>query len=567
MLSVYVKEQRPYTREELQKFLELGESSFLPFTERLRACGLLKIVSASGADGVDGQTEWEPEAFSEWEEAGQEPGVFAGWEETRQEPGAFAGWEETGQEPGAFAGWEETGQEPGVFSAWTEPGRELPSGLGGSGAGIFYRGQIRDSRRYVFTFVGILQAGNRVLKCSPKYIEEEEPIREMKQILKVLRRYHARRQTVSIYEPGGREEVYNRLAVMLYLVEDYLEHGVYTNWHPVTEVNGGGEVLWDPTINETVALMVGGRPFYPELLTEGSNSDENDYFRRLHKCIVTECSQALEDAGLTELLELEQLYETDEQLKELGDETYILYRIRRELGVQFDDRRSMILGLMDMYIAHRHMPETGSGLYLFGTNHFEQVWEAVCAQTLGNCLKKPLGMLLEREHGSYNKEQTLLDLIERPLWRYKHTGSVTRGKGRLVPDLITIYHQEGERCFAILDAKYYRIRLERGRVSGQPGIGDITKQYLYQLAYEDFIQDMGYDRVQNAFLFPGCGEEAEYLGQVELAMLASAGRKGLSHIAAVRLPAVRLYDAYLAGREEDPAGMLACVPDGVLERV
>ena len=115
--------------------------------------------------------------------------------------------------------------------------------------------------------------------------------------------------------------------------------------------------------------------------------------------------------------------------------------------------------------------------------------------------------------------------------------------------------------FAILDAKYYRICLERGRVSGQPGIADITKQYLYQLAFQDFIRDMGYDRVQNAFLFPGCGQEPEYLGRAELSMLAGAGPGGLSHIAAVRLPAGRLYDAYIAGREEEPARLLACVPE------
>ena len=527
MRSVYIREQRPYGRRELQELLALTEECFQPFMDRLRAYGVVKPGAATRA------------------EAGRE-GMMPGGEE------------------------------------------DMPDmGFGGAGT----------EEVYVFRFVGIMQAGERILVCCPKYLEKEAPFQEMRQILKVLRRYQARRQGLSLYGPEGREGAFNRLGVMLYLVEDYLEHGVYTSRQPVTEINGCGEILWDQTINGTLALLVNHRPFYLELLTEGNDDDAHDFFRRLHQCIVTECSRNLEEAGLTELLELERLYESDEQLEELGEEDYLLYRLGREMGLQFDDRRSAILNLMDTYIAHRQMPDTRSGLFLFGTCYFEQVWEAVCAETMKNCLGKPLGFLMaqrgkeSRAPGSfgpgagvavpdsrrsrivsgegtdpaagyrYDPEQKLRDLIEKPRWRYRNSGDTVAAAGTLVPDLITVYDRRGRSCFAILDAKYYRIHLERGRVWNQPGIGDITKQYLYQLAYEDFIRDMGYDCVQNAFLFPGCGEETEYLGRAELAMLAGAGKSGLSHINAVRLPASRLYDAYLAGREEEPGTLLECVPE------
>lgn len=520
MGAVYVREQRPYRKGELQELLALTEESFLPFVDRLRAYGILKRVPAAG--GETGLAEW---------------------------------------------------------------GEDLPD------TGFFGMGP---EEVYVFRFVGILQAGERILIGCPKYLEKEAPFQEMKQILKVLRRYHSRQQGISVYGPEGRDGTFNRLGMMLYLVEDYLEYGAYTSWQPVTEVNGSGEILWDQTISGTLALMVNHRPFYPELLTEGSNDDAHDFFRRLHQCIVTECSRKLEEAGLTELLELDRLYETDEQMEELGEPDYLLYRLRREMDLQFDDRRSTILNLMDTYIASRQMPESGSGLYLFGTSYFEHVWEAVCAETMNNCLGKSLGDLMAQRqersgslgtcepggaaldsrksgsvpgkdiHGeegcSYKPDWKLSDLIERPRWRYQNTGDTVGAAGTLVPDLITVYNRKGRSYFAILDAKYYRICLERGRVSGQPGIGDITKQYLYQLAYEDFIRDMGYDCVQNVFLFPGCGAEAEYLGRAELAMLARAGHSGLSHIAAVRLPASRMYDAYLGGREEEPGTLLACIP-------
>ena len=48
-----------------------------------------------------------------------------------------------------------------------------------------------DELLYVFTFVGVITFGNRVLKCYPKYITTEAPYEEVKQVLKVLNKYSA----------------------------------------------------------------------------------------------------------------------------------------------------------------------------------------------------------------------------------------------------------------------------------------------------------------------------------------------------------------------------------------
>lgn len=59
---------------------------------------------------------------------------------------------------------------------------------------------------------------------------------------------------------------------------------------------------------------------------------------------------------------------------------------------------------------------------------------------------------------------------------------------------------------------------------GQPGVGDITKQYLYQLAYDDFIIKQGYKYVQNVFLCPDEVAEKKY-GWVRMNMLHQIGDK------------------------------------------
>lgn len=40
------------------------------------------------------------------------------------------------------------------------------------------------------------------------------------------------------------------------------------------------------------------------------------------------------------------------------------------------------------------------------------------------------------------------------------------------------------------------------KISGQPGLESVTKQYLYHLAYQDFLKSFHIDTVQNIFLIP-----------------------------------------------------------------
>ena len=81
-------------------------------------------------------------------------------------------------------------------------------------------------------------------------------------------------------------------------------------------------------------------------------------------------------------------------------------------------------------------------------------------------------------------------------------------------------------------------------MTGQPGVGDVTKQYLYQLAYDDFITKQGYKYVQNMFFCPQESAEPDY-GYVEMKMLHNIGDKTLENIAVVKLCAEEMYDLYL----------------------
>ena len=84
--------------------------------------------------------------------------------------------------------------------------------------------------------------------------------------------------------------------------------------------------------------------------------------------------------------------------------------------------------------------------------------------------------------------------------------------------------------------------------TGQPGIESVTKQYLYQLAYQKFIDEHEFASVKNCFLLPTENSEIEDKGEVRMGMLSSLG---LQDVKTRLIPATMAYDLYLSGRKMD----------------
>lgn len=203
-----------------------------------------------------------------------------------------------------------------------------------------------DDCYYVFTYVGVITIGDRVIMVYPKYIlSENEPLERMKQIVKVLERYsHSEEQIINLFNGDGDNRSFNILAVILYLLNDYYEYGVYNNVEDIIEVNGEGDILWNRTIDDGFAIIEDGRPYYTEFFTHRSAEDETDYFKRLHECVLTECSKQLQDAELDDLFGMETICLSEETLDDFGEKDYILERIMKELSVQFNTHRQMCPG-------------------------------------------------------------------------------------------------------------------------------------------------------------------------------------------------------------------------------
>ena len=146
---------------------------------------------------------------------------------------------------------------------------------------------------------------------------------------------------------------FSLLSEVLSLLDDYAEHGVYSNVIHESELNGGGEILWDKTIGSIDPFFSNDTPFYMEFHTRRVIDDEQSYVTRLHKYILTECSQLLEGADLLTLFGMAPLYLCDERREHFGSDGYIVQRLRAELDIQFDSQKNFFAGLSDSLNAGR----------------------------------------------------------------------------------------------------------------------------------------------------------------------------------------------------------------------
>ncbi len=401
---------------------------------------------------------------------------------------------------------------------------------------------------YVFTYVGVIVIAGRALKCYPKYLlHANNPTDELKQVIKVLEKYNSKEQIVRMFNDTSESQSFNLLALLLFLLQDYYENGVYSNTEEIIESNGSGEILWDKTINETFTFISNNRPYYTDLRTKKRVNNDYDYFKRLHETILTIASNELQEADLLELFEITEVDLTEEQLEDFGDSDYILYRIEKELNLQFNTRKQLVLKAIYAYIDHSGNLFDVDCLSIFGTSSFNLVWEDVCADIMDNQLNRTLGSLRlpVRLKEEYDSQMKLIELIEKPTW----TATGLTANDTLIPDLVSIANSDVGYQFVIFDAKYYNAKLEVDIVpKGQPGIESITKQYLYQLAYQKFIKDHEFAAVRNCFLMPTEMDMIIDKGESSLLIMKNLG---LENIKVRFLPAALAYAYYLSGRKMD----------------
>lgn len=380
--------------------------------------------------------------------------------------------------------------------------------------------RLLESYRYSFRYVGILHFSKNALYILPKYClpipaeeTEAENIERMDTlgtVLQVIVRYASELRDLG--EEDSNDPWQDFLHLVIELVTDYTENGVYCDDNQLDEINGKGRILWHRTIAGTIPFLQDSTPVYTDFHTRCRLVDEQNFFTRMHHFLAYHAWSILHGLNLNNLLNLPDLTKQEDNEDDFSDVAYMLHRLHAELGQQFDSRRHYLLTLMIRYLETKDEDST-DGYYRFGKSGFHVVWEEACRRALN------------METGRKEHMQ-----LSRPQWQLgEHTISMEPGKQTQLADMI--HYDSRQFRLLIGDAKYYIPSTEPRSIQGMPGIADLLKQQLYELALRNYFHPQA--DVVNIFLMPRqeadtCGSGVTLFGSVYIPMLTSSSLCGKS---------------------------------------
>lgn len=395
----------------------------------------------------------------------------------------------------------------------------------------------------IFKYVGIIIIGEICLILYPKYIDnylddKNNNFQILRQLIAVIKKYHSKEQKFGI-DTQSNAEYFNILSIAIELISNYYEYGLYSHNNEITEENGNGEILWEKTINDTIPIFSQNIPIYLDFFTVNQKEDDSNYFKRLHAFILSDICNKLKP--ILNILGEKDINLSDENITQFGDQDYILSRLNYEMSSQFISYKLNILNLMKKYIMHISSRAIEQNISLIGTNCFNLVWEDVCSVFMDNCFKKSLKELNLVYSKNKNSSLLISDIIPKPKWTHNKSGAVHYDSHTLIPDIITI--KDGK--LSIYDAKYYKIKLDKDCISNYPKVTDITKQYIYAIAYIEFMNENNLIMDKNAFILPTEHDTEEIIGKVSIEMFQTLESIHIKDIDIILLPCYNAYKKYL----------------------
>lgn len=396
---------------------------------------------------------------------------------------------------------------------------------------------------YFFKYVGAAQIKDSyTIVVYPKYIDVENitidrknNYSKFKMIMDVIERYHFNKlQSMSTTSNITCNEE-DFLGIKLSILKDFYENGLYHKEKQYINLNGDGRVLWHHTVNEGLVYVINNIPFYLDYYTNAFSNKYKNIIMLIQSIIITEICNDLD--FILDVLEIEKVNLVDSKLEEFGSEEQILEILERELNNEFITKNQITIKLLIRYI-NEHNSDFDEEITLVGTGNFNLVWEDICSFVYGNNLDNTFEEIGLKTPISMDSKDTLKSYIEKPKWDIVESGTIISGS-TLYLDVLSI----NKNHFNIYDAKYYKLQFDKNKVKGQPGISDISKQYLYELVFRDVIE-LNDLIVKNQFIFPK--DELEEDGKIVAYIRLNTFLKlGLQPIGIVLRDCETMYKKYL----------------------
>lgn len=387
------------------------------------------------------------------------------------------------------------------------------------------------NNRLSIKFVGMLEYRGKVICMLPKYVKENSEdnyLEKFKLIFRLFREYSIRNkkilsENIDFFGDEYNQEQFNLISMSEYILRNYLEYGIYNKNIYLYEINGYGNIDWDKTVNEKYAYQSNNSYIYLDTYTESRNNDLMNKIVKIHKYAVNICSKYISKFKFLGLEIPDIKFDVD--IYELGTNDEILLEIEKEMATEFSDKNLLTLqSLYNLFSKIGSVSRNENNLNLYGTKYFHVVWEKVCSYVFKN------------EYSS------LANVIEKPKWYSYELNREYEADETLEPDILRKF--DLQRLIYILDAKYYSIEFERTRIKNYPGIGDITKQYLYEQSLKVIFKEYNF---VNILIFP-TENESHLIGKVDVDFMK---KLSLSEINIYRLNDYEAYSMYIDNKSYD----------------
>lgn len=397
---------------------------------------------------------------------------------------------------------------------------------------------------FQFTFVGIVVVMGVTIAIYPKHVgdvqlDKKNEYRKFKQILRVIYQYQKRQEQQIILSSDELVNQENQLGIAIQLLNYYSEYGLYRVEKTLTELNGEGEINWFKTINEVSIVLSGKSPVYIGPYTERNITDEQNIIRQIQLATMNSIKEEYNDILL--LLDYDMPSEDSILLSDLGDEESLFYHLDNELRVQFISHKIELITLLKLYIQSKTRDNEVEIISTFGVTKFDRVWEDVCKVVYGDNLEdslKTLGLKYKKHPENTLK---LKEVVPRPIWTNLINGGEYNATKSLELDVLHV--NRNTKTFEIYDGKYYLISFENNKINGQPGVGDIIKQYLYELAFKELAEENEYS-FTNQFIVPAddIPNDNQAIAEVSLPIF---DNQNLSIITMIERDCKEIFEEYL----------------------
>lgn len=273
----------------------------------------------------------------------------------------------------------------------------------------------------------------------------------------------------------------------LWVIRDYLIHGLYVNREKVFKKNQRGKVDWKRTINGQ-PIISKSNIVYKDIVVSVKN-DLDDIIVEIHKCCI---KKSIDILGWLFGIKSSAFIQTRKLSKELKN--YYIDALRKELNNTFEDVKKERLTHM-LSIIEGLSDDQNSNELVYGVDSYAYIFEKMINSIFGN-----------RDATKFNPSAN---------WYLKAKEYEPFASSDLRPDTILIR----DNIAYVLDSKFYRF----GFTADGKDLPETTS-IQKQITYGDFIKNnkMGDEikKIRNAFILPynkynnklGLSGTLEYIG-------------------------------------------------------